>query len=265
MAELDTRQLVAFRDVQAKRVSAATANQFIKLLRVILEDSRRDGHVADNPAKDVQPLKTKRERKRRPFTVDEIRKLLAVASDEWRSMILFGIYVGQRIGDIARLTWANIDAEAGEVHLTTGKTGRMVRVPICTPLATHIESLPHGDDPHGPLHPKAFAVVSTGRGKSAPLSREFGQLMASAGLAPTTRKSHQGKGIGRDRKRAESTTSFHSLRHSATSLMTNAGVSPAVVMDIVGHDSAEMSTHYTAIESEAKRTALSKLPDLTEK
>jgi integrase len=27
---------------------------------------------------------------------------------EWRSMILFGLYSGQRLGDIAKLTWANI-------------------------------------------------------------------------------------------------------------------------------------------------------------
>lgn len=45
--------------------------------------------------------------------------------------------------------------------------------------------------------------------------------------------------------------------------MKNAGVSPANVMDIIGHDSAEMSTHYTNIESAAKRKALDTIPDLT--
>lgn len=45
--------------------------------------------------------------------------------------------------------------------------------------------------------------------------------------------------------------------------MKNAGVSPAIVVDIIGHDSAEMGTHYTHIESAAKRKALDTMPDLT--
>ena len=40
------------------------------------------------------------------------------------------------------------------------------------------------------------------------------------------------------------------------------GGSPAVVQDIIGHDSAEMSAHYTHIESGAKRQALAALLDL---
>jgi site-specific recombinase XerD len=46
-------------------------------------------------------------------------------------------------------------------------------------------------------------------------------------------------------------------------MMKNAGVSPAIVQDIIGHESAEISAHYTHVESAAKRTALESLPDLT--
>jgi hypothetical protein len=34
---------------------------------------------------------------------------LVGANDEWRSMILFGLYTGQRLGDIATLRWNNLD------------------------------------------------------------------------------------------------------------------------------------------------------------
>jgi integrase len=54
--------------------------------------------------------------------------------------------------------------------------------------------------------------------------------------------------------------SFHSLRHTATSLMKNAGVSAAVVMDIVGHDSGAVSAHYTHIDEDAKRAAIARMP-----
>jgi site-specific recombinase XerD len=45
-------------------------------------------------------------------------------------------------------------------------------------------------------------------------------------------------------------------------MMKNSGVSPAVVQDIIGHQSAEISAHYTHIEREAKAKALASLPDL---
>jgi hypothetical protein len=44
--------------------------------------------------------------------------------------------------------------------------------------------------------------------------------------------------------------------------MKNAGVSAAVVMDIIGHESEAVSAHYTHIDEETKRAALNALPDL---
>lgn len=40
------------------------------------------------------------------------------------------------------------------------------------------------------------------------------------------------------------------------------GVSEAVAMDIIGHDSEAISRHYTHIENKAKKKALAKLPRL---
>lgn len=262
LAELSKAQLIAFRNHEAGRVAARTANHAIKILRVILEDARRDSLLPENPARDVPLLKSSAESSRRPLTVDEIKAVLAVAGDEWRSLIVFGLYTGQRLADLSRLTWANVDLEAREIHLTTSKTGRVVRIPICAPLAAHIEQLPSSDDPRGPLHPKAFAAAS--KGGVPGLSREFGELLIDAGLLAATTVGHRGKGIGRGGRRAASEISFHSLRHSATSMMKNAGMSSAVVQDIVGHDSAEMSAHYTKIDTASKRKALDSLPDITD-
>jgi integrase len=255
LSVLEKKDFIAYRDALAKRVSASTANQGIKLLRVPFEDARRDGLLPENPAKDCPILKVAKGTRRRPFTVKEVASILAVADDEWRSMILFGIYTGQRLTDIARLTWANVDTTAKEIHVRTRKTGRMVRIPICAPLAAHLENLKAGDDPIAPIHPRSAVAKN-----SATLSRQFSEILAAAGLA--TKRDHKGRDKGRGVKRETSELSFHSLRHTATSLMKNAGVSPAIVQDIIGHDTAEMSTHYTKIESAAKLEALNKLPDL---
>lgn len=259
IAELETRHFIQFRDAEAKRVSPATVNKLIKLLRVVFEDARRDGYTAENPAKECPRLKiTNKDAAddRRPFTLPELRLILSNADPEMRSLVLFGLYTGQRLGDLARLTWANIDLESQEIHLATSKTGRVVRIPIADPLLAHIASLPTGDDPKTPLHPRAASSSQPSN------SNRFGDLLASIGL--TAPRSHTAKedGKGRAARRGKSELSFHSLRHTATSMMKNAGISPAIVQDIIGHDSAEISAHYTHVEHSAKAKALASLPDL---
>lgn len=261
LAEIETGHFVRYRDAVATARTASTANHGIKVLRAIFEDARRGGFIAENPAKDCGLLKKVAGTSRRPFTLDELRRVLDAASEEWRSLVLFGLYTGQRLGDLARLTWQNIDLQAGEIHLATAKTGRLVRIPIAAPLLAHIETLPAGDNPKAPLHPKAAALATV---NGSTLSRQFGELLASLGLREAS-TGHEAKedGKGRAARRGKSELSFHSLRHTATSMMKNAGISPAIVQDIIGHDSAEISAHYTHVEHAAKKHALASLPDLT--
>lgn len=215
--------------------------------------------MADNPAKDCGTLKKVLGEKRRPFTLPELSKVLAVANDEWRSMLYFGLYTGQRLKDLASLTWASVDLVAEEITLVTAKTGRQMKIPICSPLLTHIETLPAGDNPKAPLFPR---MANSAKGST--LSRQFGELLSAAGLTPKRKHvAEETEKKGRDSRRALSEISFHSLRHTATSLMKNAGISPAIVQDIIGHESAEISANYTHIESKAKRQALDAMPDIS--
>jgi integrase len=62
-------------------------------------------------------------------------------------MILYGLYTGQRLADIARLTWANIDLPGARIRFTTQKTGKTLTIPMAEPLPRHVESLPVSDDP----------------------------------------------------------------------------------------------------------------------
>jgi integrase len=118
------------------------------------------------------------------------------------------------------------------------------------------------DDPAAPLFPEACAIASK-EGSDSRLSQQFHGLLVSAGLASARLPNHMSKGIGRAAHRELSDVSFHSLRHTATSLLKNAGVSEAVAMDIIGHDSEAMSRIYTKITEASKRKAIAKLPDLT--
>jgi integrase len=214
--------------------------------------------VTANVALGVRPTKSAEENaQRRPFTLPEIKRLLRAAHGDWRGMILFGLYTGQRLGDIARLTWQNVDLERGELALVTRKTKRRVQIPIAAPLQAFLLQMPVSDDPKQPLFSKAFAMkrIST-------LSNQIYDIMADAGLVAA--RTHKATGKGRSSRRVFNELSFHALRHTATSLMKNAGVSPAIVQDIIGHESPAISAHYTRIEESTKRRAVDQLPDVTD-
>jgi len=264
LLNITPEDILAFRGSENDRVRSATVNHALKFLRMVFEDAKRDGVIADNPADSVRLVKAAQRRLRRPFSIDEIKQLLAAANEEWETLILFGLYTGQRLGDLARLTWAHIDLRNDELSLRTSKTGRQQIIPIAPPLRSHLTRINgHTKNCDEPLHPNAFASVIKS-GKVGTLSRQFYELMAKTGIVPAKRHRTSANGAGRGGRHNVSQISFHALRHTATSLMKNAGISSAVVQDIIGHESSAISDNYTHIDEEAKRKALSAMPNVFE-
>jgi site-specific recombinase XerD len=54
------------------------------------------------------------------------------------------------------------------------------------------------------------------------------------------------------------------LRHTAVSLLKDAGIPAASVMEFIGHDSEQMSQHYTHVGIEQLSKAAASLPDITQ-
>jgi integrase len=246
--DITRADIINFRDALANRLSATSADHSVKIVRMVLKDALIAELVDRNVAVGVKRVKHRGEpNARRAFTVPELKKILSkAAGTEIEGMILFGIYSGQRLSDIKNLTWQNLDLDANELAFVSGKTKRRMRIPLAAPLQRYIAKLPAGDDPKQPLFPQAFATKWAGT-----LSNRFYDLLSDCGLVEP--RDHQRTGNGRSAKRTFSAIGFHALRHTATSLMKNAGISPAIVQDIIGHDSPAISAHYTHIEESAKR------------
>jgi len=264
LTEITREHITRFRNEEAKRFAPKTVNHEVKFLRMIFRAARRDALVGDDPAEFVDTIRKGKAIVRRPFTIPELKAVLSVADDEWRSMVIFGLYSGQRLGDVATLTWQNLHLQQGEIRLVTRKTHKTLILPIAAPLRRHIEALPASDDPAAPLHPKAFAIVSK-QGKSGHLSNQFADLLAEAGLR--AKKPHRKNGNNtapRDVNRIGA-LSFHCLRHTAVTMMKEAGIPAAVVMELIGHDSEQMSNIYTHVGAEAMQEAADSLPDLMHK
>jgi integrase len=262
-AELDLsamtrKMMIEFRNQVAQKASATTTNHDLKAIKLIFRSAKRDGYIIEDPSEFVESVRRKTsDDARRPFTVPEIRKVIEVADKEWKSLVLFALYTGQRLADLATLRWDNIDLVRNEIRIQTRKTGKRLAIPIAPPLKTHIESLPAARE--GYLHPKA-AVIVTSQKRSGTLSNQFANLLAQAGLRD--KAPHRSRGKGRDAKRSSNGLSFHALRHTAVSLLKDAGIPEAVVMELVGHDSEAMSAHYTHVGTEALAKAVAALPEI---
>lgn len=260
LATITQDDITAFRSHVAKTLSIKSVNHELKTLKMIFRDAIHRKLITDDPALAVKTLKDKAPAKKVVFTKQQIQDIMKNCDEEWQSMVLFGIYTGQRLIDIAQLLRSNVDLKKSVVELTARKTSRMMSIPIAPSLLKHIESMNLGADGQSPIHPRAFKIVNE-QGKSGHLSNQFAAILAKAGLRE--KKAHRKSKVAKGGSRDSSGLSFHSLRHTAVTLLKEAGVPHAVVQELIGHDSEQMSAHYTHVGSEAMEKAAAAFPDLT--
>lgn len=260
IAELTRNDILAYRKDLTPKLSSTSTNQHLKAVKMLLRAAHKENLVSENVAEFVDTVKKKGGYERRPFTIAELKAVWNVADPEWKSMILFGLYTGQRLSDLASLRWDQIDLQAGELKLTTAKTGRLMQIPLAPPLLAHLyEAFKQKSDTER-VHPSCFETLGKNY-KSSTLSNRFGNLLFDASLRPKV--SHKKEKEGRSGAKTSAQLSFHSLRHTAVTLLKEAGTPSAVVMELIGHDSAQMSQHYTHVGSEALAKAARSFPDIT--
>jgi integrase len=109
------------------------------------------------------------------------------------------------------------------------------------------------------VHPRAFGIVER-EGRSGTLSRQFGELLAEAGLRE--KRTHQSPRKTRSGAREASQLSFHSLRRTATTLLHEANVPQAVAQAFIGHDSAAVHEVYVSVGDEALDRAANAFPNI---
>ena len=89
------------------------------------------------------------------------------------------------------------------------------------------------------------------------ISRDTKKLIEAAGF--------QAVDEGETRRlRNVSRLGFHAFRHSYVSMLTNSGVNPLVVRDLVGHTTVDMTARYTHVALDTKINAVKSLPIFTQ-
>jgi integrase len=250
LASLHVSDIESYRDRRASSgIAAATVKADLKTVRSVLENARRHGLILHNVAEAID-LPVVKSQERDVLTQSEVRTILDAAPTDWKTAILLGYYTGARLSDLVALKWDNVDLAEGVLFFLQGKTAKRVEVPIHPDLERHLFSIA-GDNPRGFLTGSLATMSLSGAGG---LSQQFGRLIASAGI--DQRK------VQVSRRRTFSRKSFHSLRHSFTSALAAAGVSPERRMQLTGHRSIDVHERYTHTELEPLRKAIAALPSL---
>lgn len=254
---ITTEDFLRYRDQQlAEGRAPRTVNLTIrKILKMPFQAALVEGYIKRNPVAAVRHLRDVTVEKG-TFTPEQIRQLFDVAKGDWRGLILAGYYTGARLLDLVRLTWSQVDLDERSISFTQKKTLAKIKIPIHPELhdylLSHSVSVP--DDESKPLFPSLYHLRSPGQ---SGLSSAFGKLMVQAGIDGGVIRVKTGE-AGRNVRRL----SFHSLRHSFTSALANAGVPPELRQKLTGHADSESHAIYSHHEFGVIARALEAIPAL---
>jgi integrase len=264
IAAITSKDIAAVRDKrEAEALSPATLNLDVTILSAAFNAAWKQGHISINPCAAIEPLRDNAERKH-VFTPEQVTALVKIAKGEWKGLILTAFYTGQRLSDCVSLRHRDIDlvSEIRTIRFRPRKTGGEVVSVIHPALEDYLRSIkpksgkiikfPKGKDNEG-----AFvfpSLVEQTHPNASPLCKEFRKLMQRANIEQKTIRDKAKAG------RCVYALSFHSLRHSFSSILANAGVSEERRMALTGHKTRDMHQHYSHHELAILRDAVSLLP-----
>jgi integrase len=223
----------------------------------------RFGLIGHNVAALVRPPRGPRYEVR-PLDPDEVRHLLrAVRNDRLEALYVVAVTLGLRQGEILGLSWADVDLGAGRLqvrhalqrfdhayHLVEPKSARSRRT-LLLPLAArsalerHRRRQEEEQSQAGELWQDHGLVFTTA----------IGGPLDSTGVTAALQRHLARAGLRRQR--------FHDLRHACASLLLSRGVSPRVVMEMLGHSQISLTLDtYTHVLPSLLSDAAGQMDDL---
>jgi integrase len=240
-----------------RKASNKTVANKIKTITSFFASAVLEGLIDTNPAQALAKLKADEVLRRQPFTLTEVDTLIKSAPDrDWRGLITIGAFTGLRLGDCLNLKWSNIHLRESYIEVIPQKTqnkNREVQIPIVPVLMAFFVETP-AKERKGDVLPALAQRKVSGR---TSVSVNFIAIMAKAGVS-------RGESINNGCI-TKYEKSFHSLRHTLTTMLSNANVPEEVRMEILGHSTREVHAGYTHFDMKTLADAMSSIPTLTTK
>lgn len=123
-------------------ISTSTIEVRLAAARIFYKALRWSGVTEATPFEDVSPAPdmTPDWEKRKPYSIDEVERLLKVADPVEAVMILLGAHAGLRISELCALTWSDIDWTKGKIRVT-GKGGKRASVSMSGKLEQALKAI----------------------------------------------------------------------------------------------------------------------------
>ncbi len=221
-----TGEVVAqYRDERLKQVSANTVRLELAFLSVVFEQCRKEwGFAVSNPIRQIRMPKPGKPRQRR-LEVGEEDALLQACRESGahylQTFVILAVETGMRFGELAVVTWANVNFEKRTIYLPDTKNGCPRTVPLSTRALNAIQTQPRSID--GKL-----------------FSAKQGSIRSAFFIALT-----QAQGTQPDSKAFLRGLRFHDLRHEAVTRLFEKGLNAIEVGMVSGHKTLSMLQRYT--------------------
>jgi len=193
------------------------------------------------------PLKGLKLKKPKPtpqpcWTFEQMQQILAASPEEIRPALLLLAETGMRFGEMAWLTWDDVDLQANVLRIQPKdgwkpKTGDQRAVPLTETVKRVLELLPRRF---------RWVVTMPPSGQYPKPGRQWSERRLLAGLK-------------RVLKQLNLPGKLHTFRHSFISNALLKGTPVAVVRDWVGHVDPEIIDLYTHVHNDASQTAMQRL------
>jgi integrase len=271
VCQISTTGVIAFRrDRLACGACARTANLDVLALKAMLSWGVEHRLIGSNPIAGLKPLPQDRAKQGRALTDEEVARLLAVSAPHWRDIWYAFLTTGMRRGELARLTFDDIDWEARELFVRgeVAKNHTLRRVPIEDGLW---DILKHQEAGRAAREPGLGGAIADRERIASRLNRDLvfvtklnTPLDNRAGLYETFLRwckradipTRTLDGQGREIEHVD----LHSFRRTfATNLIAN-GADPKSVQELLGHKTLTLTMNiYTKIHGHTKRQTVGKL------
>ena len=230
----------AFLSHAKENASPTTVNKYIRVLARVW----RFAGAGANPWADFSKV-PEEQHQRRALTADEVKKLIRAASGELRVLFALGAFTGLRMSDCARLEWERVDGKAKTIKLRPHKTKYSTGVWVYLPIHPYLLRVLGKPKKSGYIMPELAAWPEW------KLSTAVQAHFMACGLAESVKLSTH--------RRRSCTVGFHSFRSTFISMMADAGAPLAMVQQLVGHVSAELTQLYYRSSLESARAVMNRL------